>query len=109
MRFAAAKTARDAVAPTNLKRPNRGAFVIELARSSRLESGDLHGRIEHVASGHAETFRSIDEMLAIVIDTLRRTPEFVATRENERSDVCEPSRARARARASEDYGALGLS
>jgi hypothetical protein len=40
-----------------------GAFVIQFRRGSSFTSGEVQGRIEHVASGWSATFESRDEML----------------------------------------------
>jgi hypothetical protein len=40
-----------------------GAFVIHFRRGASFTSGEVQGRIEHVASGWSATFESRDEML----------------------------------------------
>jgi hypothetical protein len=44
----------------------RAAFVIQIRPESRLEEGQIVGRVEHVASTRATRFHSLDELLAFI-------------------------------------------
>jgi len=50
--------------------PREGAFVVQLAAHSRVEHGRWRGRVEHVASGQAVAFESIDDLQAFVVAVL---------------------------------------
>jgi hypothetical protein len=44
----------------------RAAFVIQIQPDSRLNDGQIKGRVEHVASTRATRFHSVDELLAFI-------------------------------------------
>jgi hypothetical protein len=46
------------------------AFVIQIQPDSRLNDGQIKGRVEHVASTLATRFHSIDELLAFITTVL---------------------------------------
>jgi len=50
--------------------PDR-AFVVQLREQADVEQGHWSGRIEHVTSGRAMHFQSLDELLAFVARVLR--------------------------------------
>lgn len=47
------------------------AFVIQFRGASELSADGLPGRIEHVASGHTETFQSVEELPQLLLKMLR--------------------------------------
>lgn len=57
--------------------PIQHAFVVQFAVDTGLDDADLAGRVEHVASGQAMHFQSLEELLAFVTRILRAltTPE----------------------------------
>jgi hypothetical protein len=50
--------------------PMRRAFVVQVARESNLPHGKVAGRVEHVDSGRARNFRSLDELLNFLCEAL---------------------------------------
>lgn len=53
--------------------PDR-AFVVQLREASSLAPDALQGRIEHVTSGKASNFASLDEVLAFMRRVLDEMP-----------------------------------
>jgi hypothetical protein len=47
-----------------------GAFVVQFETGSDLDAGSVGGRVEHVQSGRAAQFASLDELLRFVGTTL---------------------------------------
>ncbi len=52
--------------------PVNRAFVVQFSKESNFATGRLTGRIEHVTSGRATPFRSMDEMMGFVGQVLGR-------------------------------------
>ena len=53
------------------------AFVVQLHATAVVAQGQLSGRVEHVLSGQAAHFQTLDELLAFmarVLATLETTP-----------------------------------
>lgn len=50
--------------------PPHRAFVIQFRAETDAPAGRLAGRVEHVASGRAAHFRSLDELLAFLDQVL---------------------------------------
>ena len=48
----------------------KAAFVIQIQPDSRLDDGQIKGRVEHVASTLATRFHSIDELIAFIATVL---------------------------------------
>jgi hypothetical protein len=48
----------------------RRAFVIQLRQKADPGAADLAGRIEHVDSGRADHFGSVDELVRFIVQTL---------------------------------------
>ena len=42
------------------------SFVVQFRAGSEVAAGQLDGRVEHVASGRATHFRSLEELLAVL-------------------------------------------
>ena len=56
--------------------PAQRAFVVQLAATAEVASGRLEGRVEHVVSGQATQFASLEDLLAFMARVLRqRRPE----------------------------------
>ena len=53
--------------PSRSVLPANRAFVVQLRSDADLADGACAGRIEHVVSGAAATFRSLAEVIAFVI------------------------------------------
>jgi hypothetical protein len=47
------------------------AFVVQLAADTQVETGQIHGRVEHVVSRHATHFASLETLLAFMARILR--------------------------------------
>jgi hypothetical protein len=58
--------------PTEGKPPlsPRWAFVLQFRTGVDIEQGYCEGRIEHIVSGHATHFQSVEELLVFVTKTL---------------------------------------
>lgn len=46
------------------------AFVVQLREQADVEKGQWAGRVEHLTSGQAAHFQSVDELLAFVVRVL---------------------------------------
>jgi hypothetical protein len=46
------------------------AFVVQFGRETALDTGRMAGRVEHVVSGKAARFQSLDELLAFMREVL---------------------------------------
>jgi hypothetical protein len=46
------------------------AFVVQFRSETDVEAGRFEGRVEHVASGQAAHFKSLDELLAFMVRVL---------------------------------------
>ena len=47
------------------------AFVVQFGRETALDTGRMAGRVEHVVSGKAARFQSVDELMAFMTEVLR--------------------------------------
>ncbi len=52
--------------------PASRAFVLQIRADSHVESGLLAGRVEHIVSGHATHFESVDDLLTFIAGALRQ-------------------------------------
>jgi hypothetical protein len=52
--------------------PAERAFVVQLLATAEVASGGLEGRVEHVVSGQAAHFHSLEELLAFMTRVLHR-------------------------------------
>jgi hypothetical protein len=59
----------DPPAPPSLLSPYR-AFVVQFRAETAVAAGHLVGRVEHVASGQATTFETLDALLAFIARVL---------------------------------------
>jgi hypothetical protein len=60
------------------------AFVVQFREGTDLEHGPITGRAEHITSGQAARFQSLDELVAFmtrVLTTLRAPPQRPSLRE----------------------------
>ena len=49
----------------------RWAFVVQFQSDTAVEQGHLAGRVEHVVTGQAADFQSLDTLLAFIAQVLR--------------------------------------
>lgn len=52
--------------------PHARAYVLKLHCDASPRQGRLHGRLEHVASGHQYTFNSGEQLLAVLIEAVEQ-------------------------------------
>jgi hypothetical protein len=55
------------------------AFVVQFHAETQVEAGRLVGRVEHVVSGQAAHFQSLEGLLAFLARVLREVQEASAT------------------------------
>jgi hypothetical protein len=48
------------------------AFVVQLREGTALTPEALHGRVEHIVSGQATHFSSLEDLLAFMVRVLRQ-------------------------------------
>jgi hypothetical protein len=48
------------------------AFVVQLREGTALTPEALHGRVEHIVSGQATHFSSVEDLLAFMVRVLRQ-------------------------------------
>ena len=58
------------------------AFVVEFSASTRVETGHLAGRVEHVVSHQALHFESLETLLAFVARVLKEGSDRSLTEES---------------------------
>ncbi len=51
--------------------PHHRAFVVQFQIDTEIETGRMSGRVEHVVSGRAIRFDSLEALLAFIGQTLR--------------------------------------
>jgi prophage DNA circulation protein len=56
----------------------RRAFVVQFQADTAVERGHLAGRMEHVVSGQAATFQSLETLLAFIAQVLHTESESSA-------------------------------
>lgn len=54
------------------------AFVVQFQLDTAVEQGHLAGRVEHVVSGQATAFQSLETLLAFIAQVLREEREHSA-------------------------------
>jgi hypothetical protein len=54
--------------------PVRRAFVVQLSAETEGEKGQWAGRVEHIVSGKATHFFSVEELLAFMMRVLHTVP-----------------------------------
>ena len=50
--------------------PTKRAFVVQVHAEVRVEEEDFKGRVEHIASGQATHFQSLEELRAFLVKVL---------------------------------------
>jgi hypothetical protein len=50
--------------------PARRAFVVQFSAQTNVELGRFAGRVEHVVSGHARRFQTLDELVGCLVEML---------------------------------------
>jgi hypothetical protein len=53
--------------------PHAGAFVVQFRAGTDFETGHVQGRVEHIASGQAARFQSLDELIGTLARLLKET------------------------------------
>jgi hypothetical protein len=51
--------------------PPAQAFVVQFGRDTAMDTARMAGRVEHVVSGKAARFRSLDELVTFMAEVLR--------------------------------------
>jgi hypothetical protein len=54
------------------------AFVVQFQADTAVEQGHLAGRVEHVVSGQAADFQSLETLLAFIAQVLREARDRAA-------------------------------
>jgi hypothetical protein len=50
--------------------PAHRAFVVQFSAQTQVEQGRFAGRVEHVVSGHARRFQTLDELVGCLVQML---------------------------------------
>jgi hypothetical protein len=50
--------------------PAQRAFVVQFSAQTQVERGCFAGRVEHVVSGHARRFQSLEELVGCLVQML---------------------------------------
>jgi hypothetical protein len=50
--------------------PAKRAFVVQVHADAQVEQGQWKGRVEHLVSGEADHFDSLEELTAFIVQTL---------------------------------------
>jgi hypothetical protein len=50
--------------------PAQRAFVVQFSAQTNVELGRFAGRVEHVVSGHARRFQTLEELVASLVQML---------------------------------------
>jgi hypothetical protein len=50
--------------------PAKRAFVVQMHMEAQVEQGQWKGRVEHLASGEADHFDSLEELAAFIVQIL---------------------------------------
>ncbi len=89
---APAKTSGERGAP-DLRFPFTRAFVVQFGEGSGAATTAFEGRVEHLHTGHRDTFDNSKALVALLVAMLSRV-------DNEASDAAEAARAKPRGRRS---------
>jgi len=54
--------------------PAQGAFLVQVSVAAEVAQGRLAGRVEHVVSGQATHFASLEELRAFMVQVLTTRP-----------------------------------
>jgi len=55
--------------------PAKRAFVVQMHAEARVEQHDFKGRVEHLVSGEATHFDSLEELIAFIVQILTEQPQ----------------------------------
>jgi hypothetical protein len=55
--------------------PTRRAFVIQVHADAMVAQGQVWGRVEHIVSGQATYFQTMEELVQFIEQVLASTPE----------------------------------
>jgi hypothetical protein len=55
--------------------PTKRAFVVRVHADAQVELGQLTGRVEHLVSGQATHFQSIEELMTFIVKILTETEQ----------------------------------
>jgi hypothetical protein len=50
--------------------PARRAFVVQFSAQTQVDLGQFTGRVEHVVSGHARRFQTLEELIGCLVQML---------------------------------------
>lgn len=78
------KSPRSDPATTQASLPADRAFVVQLRADVDLASGEIRGRVEHVTSGNAAVFESVEQLVrsmrAVAAGSARAAPRTTSPR-----------------------------
>ncbi len=63
--------------------PTNRAFVLQFRQQADVNSGRVDGRIEHITSGRAGLFHTLEELVSFVGENLEGQPEPMPNDSNE--------------------------
>jgi hypothetical protein len=55
--------------------PTQRAFVVQVHADTAVEQGHVWGRVEHMVSGQATSFQTVEELVQFIVQVLTSTPE----------------------------------
>ena len=55
--------------------PTQRAFAVQVHTDAAVEQGHVWGRVEHVVSGRATYFQTVEELVQFIVQVLTSTPE----------------------------------
>ena len=55
--------------------PTDRAFVVQVHADATVEQGQVWGRVEHIVSGRATHFQSVEELVTFMVQVLTRATE----------------------------------
>jgi hypothetical protein len=58
------------MAKNQLSLPTKRVFVVQMHVEAQVEQGQWKGRVEHLASGEADHFDSLEELTAFIVQIL---------------------------------------
>jgi hypothetical protein len=58
------------MAKNQLSLPAKRVFVVQMHVEAQVEQGQWKGRVEHLASGEADHFDSLEELTAFIVQIL---------------------------------------
>jgi hypothetical protein len=51
--------------------PTQRAFVVQVHGEADLEQGEIWGRVEHIVSGQARHFETVETLMQFIVQTLK--------------------------------------